>query len=170
MNYYSRSVVRSKQEPPGFEGVGGYGFSCGNMERSNAGLPVSEFGWEIYPEGIRKALNLYKEYEKPLMITENGVADKKDRHRTWYIVSHLYQVGKAIEEDGLKVIGYLHWSLIDNLEWASGFSKRFGLIYVDMSTKRRVPRPSAYLYRDIVTSNEIPEYLLEYSKFPNFIT
>ena len=170
VNYYSRSVVRSKQESPGYESVAGYGFGCSNMERSNAGLPVSEFGWEIYPEGIRKALKLYKEYEKPLMITENGVADKKDRHRTWYIVSHLYQVSKAIEEDGLKVTGYLHWSLIDNLEWASGFSKRFGLIYVDMNTKKRVPRPSAYLYRDIVTSNEIPEYLLEYSKFPNAIT
>ncbi|MBO3802079.1 MAG: glycoside hydrolase family 1 protein, partial [Candidatus Brockarchaeota archaeon] len=97
-------------------------------------------------------------------------ADKKDRHRAWYIVSHLHQVEKAINEDGLEVIGYLHWSLIDNLEWASGFSKRFGLLYVDMNTKKRTPRPSAYLYKDIVTSNEIPEYLLEYSNFPNFLT
>jgi len=63
----------------------------------------------------------------------------------------------------------LHWSLIDNLEWASGFSKRFGLIYVDMNTKRRHPRPSAYVYRDIVVSNAIPEYLSEYAQYPNIL-
>ncbi|MEM4229231.1 MAG: family 1 glycosylhydrolase [Thermoproteota archaeon] len=103
--------------------------------------------------GDRRALSIYKEYGKPLIVCENGIADSKDRHRAWFIVSHLHNLLKALKEDGLNVIGYLHWSLIDNLEWASGFSKRFGLIYVDMNTKKRHPRPSAYVYRDIVKNN-----------------
>jgi len=68
------------------------------------------------------------------------------------------------------VRGYLHWSLIDNLEWASGFKMRFGLIYVDMKTKQRYPRPSAYVFKDIVCSNGIPDYLLAYSEYPNILS
>lgn len=66
--------------------------------------------------------------------------------------------------------GYLHWSLIDNLEWASGFKMRFGLINVDMKTKQRYPRPSAYVFKDIVCSNGIPDYLLAYSEYPNILS
>jgi beta-galactosidase len=170
INYYSRNVVKSKNDSPGWETVNGYGFLCRDMKKSKAELPVSDFGWEIYPEGIRKALNLFKDYERTLIITENGIADRKDRNRAWYIVSHLYQINKAINENNINVIGYLHWSLIDNLEWASGFDKKFGLIYVDMKSKKRYPRPSAYIYRDIISANEVPEYLFEYSKYPNVLT
>jgi len=169
VNYYSRNVVKHIDQPPFFETLSNYGFACQPDSKSAAGRPTTETGWEIYPEGIRKALNLYKNYEKPLIVSENGIADSKDKYRTWYIVSHLYNVLKAVKEDGLNVTGYLHWSLIDNLEWASGFSKRFGLIYVDMKTKKRCPRPSAYVYRDIVESNAIPEYLSEYSGYPNIL-
>ncbi|MGQ9596738.1 MAG: family 1 glycosylhydrolase [Thermoproteota archaeon] len=69
--------------------------------------------------------------------------------------------------DGVNVMGYLHWSLIDNLEWAMGFNKRFGLIHVDMNAKKRTSRPSAYIYSDIIKNNAIPEYLSEYSGYPS---
>lgn len=170
VNYYTRTVVKHTDQPPYFQGEKNYGFVCQPASKSTAGLPTSEFGWEIYPEGIRKALNMCKEYEKPLIIAENGIADSKDRHRPWYLVSHLHNVWLAIKEDKLNIIGYLHWSLIDNFEWAMGFGKRFGLIYVDMNTKRRYPRPSAYIYRDIIENNALPEYLEEYSKYPNILT
>jgi beta-galactosidase len=169
VNYYTRNVVKHTDNPPYFKAESNYGFACQPGSMSAAGRPTTETGWEIYPEGIRKALNIYREYEKPLIVAENGVADSRDRHRTWFLVSHLHNLLKTIREDGLNVIGYLHWSLIDNLEWASGFSKRFGLIYVDMNTKRRHPRPSAYVYRDIVVSNAIPEYLSEYTQYPNIL-
>ena len=72
-----------------------------------------------------------------------------------------------MKDDGLDVMGYLHWSLIDNLEWGAGFAKRFGLFHVDMETKKRTPRPSAYIYRDVVRNNGLPEYLSVYSPHPN---
>jgi beta-galactosidase len=169
VNYYSRNVVKHVDQPPYFEAQKNYGFSCQPSSKSAAGRPTTETGWEIYPEGIRKALNFYKKYEKPVIVAENGIADFRDKHRAWYLVSHLNNVLLAIK-DGVNVVGYLHWSLIDNLEWVSGFNMRFGLIYVDMKTKRRYPRPSAYVYRDIVESNTLPEYLEEYSKYPNVLT
>ncbi|MBO3840342.1 MAG: beta-galactosidase BgaS [Thermoproteota archaeon] len=167
VNYYTRNVIKHIDRPPYFQGEANYGFSCQPRSKSAAGRPTSEFGWEIYPEGMRKALNICGKYGKPLMITENGIADIKDKHRPWYLVSHLHNVWLAIKEDKLNIIGYLHWSLIDNFEWAMGFSKRFGLIHVDMNTKKRTPRPSAYIYRDIIENNALPEYLEEYSKYPN---
>lgn len=169
VNYYSRSVVTSFKEPYFYRVVPNYGFACSPRSKSSDNRPTSDFGWELYPEGIRKAINLVKVYGKPLMITENGVADSRDYIRPWQIPTHLAQVYKAIREDGANVMGYLHWSLIDNLEWAAGFRQRFGLIYVDMETKRRYPRPSAFIYREIVRNNCIPEYLEEYARFPNIL-
>jgi beta-galactosidase len=170
INYYSRLLVKADERPPGYRVLPGYGFACKPASKSEAGLPTSDFGWEIYPQGLRKAVNMIKRYGKPMMITENGIADASDRHRSWYIVSHLYQLLKAIKVDGADVRGYLHWSLIDNLEWASGFKMRFGLIYADMKTKQRYPRPSAYVFRDIVCSNGIPDYLAAYAEYPNILS
>ena len=167
VNYFSRNVVKHTDVPPFFEIQPGYGFLCRPDSKSAAGLPTSDFGWEIYPEGIRKALNLYKEYGRPLMISSNGIADAKDGHRSWFLVSHLHNQYSAMKDDGLEVLGYLHWSLTDNLEWGAGFTKRFGLLHVDMRTKKRSLRPSAYVYRDIVRSNGIPGYLSEYAEYPN---
>jgi len=166
VNYFSRTVVKRVEGPPFFEAQPNYGFLCQPNSRSAAGRPTSDFGWEICPEGIRKALGLYKEYDRPLVVTSNGIADARDRHRAWYLVSHLHNVRLAMD-DGLDVRGYMHWSLTDNLEWGAGFSKRFGLVHVDMRTKKRSPRASAFIYRDVVRENGLPEYLSEYSKYPN---
>jgi beta-galactosidase len=167
VNYFSRSVVKHTDVPPFFEIQPNYGFLCQPNSKSSAGLPTSDSGWEICPEGIRKALDLYKEYGKPLMISSNGIADAEDKRRTWYLLSHLYNLRVAIRDVGLDVMGYLHWSLTDNLEWSAGLKEKFGLLQVDTRTKKRSPRPSACVYHDVIKSNGIPEYLAECSEYPN---
>jgi beta-glucosidase/6-phospho-beta-glucosidase/beta-galactosidase len=81
------------------------------------------------------------------MITENGIADATDRKRGKYIFDHLRYTKKALDE-GVNVIGYLHWSLIDNFEWARGFNMKFGLL-----DRNRNIRQSAFVYRDIIDAN-----------------
>ena len=169
VNYYTRNVVKKSEELGGFSPVPGYGFSCKPNTFSKANRPVTDNGWEIYPEGIRKALNIYSRYGKPLAITENGAADAIDRYRPWLLIATLHHVNKAIKEDNLNVFGYFHWSLLDNLEWAMGYKMRFGLFYVNMKTKERTPRPSAFIYKNIIEENGISSFLTEYTRIPNFL-
>lgn len=130
-----------------------------SYERSLDGRSVSETGWEIYPEGIYNiVMSYHNRYGLPMMITENGLADDNDRLRPRYLVSHLKNLERAIR-DGARVDGYLHWSLTDNFEWGSGYSKRFGLIKVDYKTKKRYLRPSSLVMREISKNNGIPEEL-----------
>ncbi|MDP3056935.1 MAG: glycoside hydrolase family 1 protein [bacterium] len=113
----------------------------------------SDMGWEIYPEGIYHVLkDLKKRYNKPVYITENGIADAQDKKRAKYIVDHLNWTYKAISE-GVDVGGYFYWSLLDNFEWTYGFSKRFGLIEIDFNTLEAKIRPSAYEYAKICKNN-----------------
>ena len=150
VNYYTRTVVESGG-PLGWRGVAGYGHACAPSSRSADGYPTSEFGWEVFPKGLYDALKmLHGRYKMKMIVTENGIADSEDRLRPYFLVSHLYEVEKALEE-GMPVFGYLHWSIIDNYEWAQGYSKRFGLFYVDFKTKERFPRPSAFVYSRIIS-------------------
>jgi beta-glucosidase len=137
-NYYSRNVIGW---PPG-EPSGGFG------ERT-------DFGWEIYPPGLYHVLHRVGRFGKPVVITENGIADADDDQRPRYIVSHLEQAQRAIAE-GVDLRGYMHWTLLDNFEWAEGFSKHFGL-----ATRERQPRPSARLYGDIARANALDPAVLE---------
>lgn len=155
VNYYSRYVVRRSEK--GFEAVDGYGFQCSGYEKSKDGRIVSEMGWEIYPRGLYAVLMGYHErYNMPMMVTENGIADDMDRYRPGFLVSHMKMIEKAIK-DGAKVEGYLHWSLTDNYEWSSGFSKKFGLLRVDYKTKKRSIRLSAFVFREISEKSGVPE-------------
>jgi beta-glucosidase len=95
-------------------------------------------------------------YGKPIYITENGVADARDKFRAWFILETLRGVAKSIEQ-GIDVRGYFHWSLMDNFEWEKGFWPRFGLIEIDYGSLRRNPRPSARLYADICAANGITD-------------
>lgn len=115
---------------------------------------VNDMGWEIYPEGIYHVLKALSRYKKPIIVTENGVPDRKDQYREDFIRRHLLWVHKALEE-GVDVRGYLHWSLIDNFEWADGFWPRFGLVEVDYRTKQRIIRPSAREYAQIAQENSV---------------
>lgn len=117
-------------------------------------LPKTEMGWNIYPEGIYGVLKELAHYHKPVYIMENGLADATDAQRGKFIIDHLAQIHRAIQ-DGVDVRGYLHWSIMDNYEWTFGFEKRFGLIEVDFVTQQRTVRPSAYVYKNICETNTI---------------
>jgi beta-glucosidase len=108
----------------------------------------------------------WEKSEKPVYITENGLADAGDVKRPWFIVETLKRVHRAIE-NGVDVRGYLHWSLMDNFEWGEGFWPRFGLVEIDYKTLERKMRPSAYLYRDICLHNGVMEKLVE--KYKNLL-
>lgn len=114
----------------------------------------SDMNWDIYPQGLYRALMRLKKYQKPIYITENGIADAVDERRARFIKDHLRWVWRAIK-DGIDVRGYFYWSLLDNFEWAQGFGPRFGLVEMDYNTLERKVRPSAYEYKKICESNSL---------------
>jgi beta-glucosidase len=116
----------------------------------------TDFGWEIYPPGLYHVLRRVGGYAKPVVITENGISDADDDQRPAYLVRHLEQVHRALS-DGIDVRGYIHWTLMDNFEWAEGTTQRFGLAEVDFNTFERRPRPSAWLYGEIARANALTE-------------
>jgi beta-glucosidase len=114
----------------------------------------TDFGWEIYPQGLYDVLWRVGAYGKPVVITENGIADASDGKRAAYIVAHVRQMHRAISA-GVDLRGYMHWSLMDNFEWAEGYEQRFGL-----ATRERVLRSSASLYGQIARSNALDDDVL----------
>jgi beta-galactosidase len=101
----------------------------------------SDVGWKIFPAGLKDAINEAASYKLPVYITENGIADAKDRKRAAYIRDHVRVVRQAVRA-GKDVRGYFYWSLEDNLEWSDGYAPKFGLF-----TKNRNMRPSAKVFR-----------------------
>ena len=102
----------------------------------------SDFGWEIYPAGLREMLTIVGALGVPVYITENGIADAGDTLRGQYIYDHLATLQQAIADDVADVRGYFHWSLTDNFEWASGYYPKFGLASFDPTTARKWNTPS----------------------------
>ncbi len=105
--------------------------------------------WEIFPEGLYRRLMDLKKFNKPIFITENGIADASDSKRVSYIKGHAAAVWRAMR-DGVRVSGYLYWSLLDNFEWHHGFAPRFGLVEIDYATRERKIRSSALEYAKII--------------------
>ncbi len=155
VNYYSRSIVSTDS------GSADHGFSLLNSAQPE----VTEMGWEVYPSGLFDVLmRTYNHYGfQRLYICENGaafadvVADDghvHDEGRISYFYRHLLEAHRAIAA-GIPLQGYYAWSLMDNFEWAYGYTKRFGLTYVDYGSQRRILKDSAYYYRDVVGANEV---------------
>jgi beta-glucosidase len=97
----------------------------------------------MQPQNIQFVLErLSAKYKKPLIVTENGCADRDDEFRKWWLLQTLLAMNKALQ-NGVQLEGYLHWSLLDNFEWSSGFWPRFGLLGVNRETMARTARPSA---------------------------
>ncbi|WP_127493306.1 glycoside hydrolase family 1 protein [Paenibacillus glycanilyticus] len=119
------------------------------------GAEKTQMGNEFYPEGLEAVVRyVFKATNKPIIITENGIATDNDERRKAYINRALEGVYACVTDE-IPVKGYMHWSLIDNFEWQLGFSKRFGLIAVDRSTQERLPKPSAIHYGNIARTNEL---------------
>jgi len=117
-------------------------------------LPYSGMGWRIFPEGIYHVLKDLKRYNKPIYITENGIASVQDINRVKFIKDHLIWIHKAIEH-GVDVRGYIYWGLTDFFEWNKGFWPRFGLVEIDYQTFERKIRPSALEYAKICKENKL---------------
>ena len=122
-------------------------------------------GWDIYPEGLFKTLSrVHWDYmPKSIYITENGASftdtvtadgQIRDARRLNYIKDHLAQIHRAIQT-GIPVDGYYVWSLIDNFEWAKGYSQRFGIVHVDFETQKRTPKDSALWYKQVIAANAV---------------
>jgi beta-glucosidase/6-phospho-beta-glucosidase/beta-galactosidase len=132
---------------------------------------VNDLGWEIYPGGYYLILKrLHESYGLPILITENGIAEKIDRNRAPFIVSHLQHVLLAMKE-GVRIAGYIHWTLMDNWEWAYDYSPdaRFGLFSVDRGTgEESYPRhitEGALALQYIITKNGIGQSIEKFSTF-----
>ncbi|CAB4865526.1 unannotated protein [freshwater metagenome] len=123
----------------------------------------SDFGSEIDTDGFGAVLREAATYGKPLLITENGMADSSDAHRPGYLVSHLAQVQQLAAEkpNGVSVLGYYEWSLTDNYEWSAGFLPKFGLYSFNSSTLARTARGSAAVFGSIAKANAISGPLLD---------
>ena len=114
---------------------------------------VSDMGWESYPDGMYYfLLKSWRRWQKPIYITENGIANAKDDKRAKFIKDHIAAMRRAMKE-GADVRGYFHWSLLDNFEWDSGFWPRFGLVEVNYKTQERKIRESAKVYQEIILNS-----------------
>ena len=154
INYYTRKVVADDPD----------GWPDRVMPVPVPGALVTETGWEVHAPSLERCLVWVKDRYGyvPIYVTENGaaLADAPqaangridDPVRIAYLREHLRAVRAAIAR-GVDVRGYFAWSLMDNLEWASGFSKRFGLVHVDFETLERTPKASAHWYREVIRSN-----------------
>jgi beta-glucosidase len=148
VNNYSRFIVAAGADGP--------------RTVMNPDAQHTDMGWEVYPDGLHDVLvRVARDYDPAaIYITENGAAfpdvrvhdgGVHDVERTAYLESYIGAVGRAIA-GGAPVKGYFVWSLLDNFEWAFGYSRRFGIVYVDFATLERVPKDSFYWYRDLIAS------------------
>jgi len=168
INYYMPSLIGA---PGGGADTGvtdGFVLPAGLPFEPRAidGRERTDFGWPVVPEGFGEILQTfatrYGDRLPPIYITENGCAindgpDESgrvaDRRRIEYLDGHLRALQQAMDA-GVDVRGYFHWSLLDNFEWAAGYSQRFGLVHVDYATQRRTPKDSFAWYRDMIASGK----------------
>jgi beta-glucosidase len=154
VNYYMRKILRrpEKQEDLFAE-----------VRPDYQGVRFTEMDWEVYPDGLYKFLTrIQRDYDPPtLYVTESGIAcpDQvdadgrvQDDERIEYLRSHFSAAHRALQE-GVKLKGYYVWSLIDNFEWAYGYSKRFGVVYIDYKSQDRIPKSSANWYREVIANS-----------------
>jgi beta-glucosidase len=156
INYYARALTADDPE----------GWPTRSRKVMNPDAEVSDLDWEIHPAGLTRALKWVRERYTalPLYVTENGIALPEpsalppglgrfdDPRRVAYLRSHVSAVRDAMM-DGVDVRGYFAWSLLDNLEWGHGFSKRFGVLHVDHATQVRTPKSSASFLRALAVTN-----------------
>jgi beta-glucosidase len=166
LNYYSPHYVRLGDSDDLRIGESPLAGHPGVVNFVPPELPRSPMGWIVEPDGLYDTLRaLDREAPRlPVYITENGYGaddyvtpegDVNDVARIAYLEGHLDACWRAIQ-DGVNLSGYFHWSLMDNFEWARGYSRRFGLYFVDFGTQRRLPKRSAAVYARVARTNSLP--------------
>lgn len=109
----------------------------------------TDMDYASYPEGFYRAIKTVSEFDVPIYITENGIADARDDRRAGFISQYLFAVSKALS-DGYNIKGYYYWTLIDNFEWSLGYDMKFGLYSLDMRTQIRTMKEGAKRYQEII--------------------
>ncbi|MDI3291937.1 GH1 family beta-glucosidase [Polyangium sp. 15x6] len=159
VNYYNRTVMRSDKVP-----------EEQNLPRTEHLAPREEWtemGWEVYPDGLRQILTrVHLEYgPAKLYVTENGASYSdgpdaegrvRDARRTQFLRDHFIAARRAIDA-GAPLAGYFVWSLLDNFEWERGYTQRFGIVWVDYETQKRIPKDSALWYRGVIAANGVED-------------
>ena len=172
INYYSTGLVAMSDRPQFPQSSAASTFpGCSDIDWLPTPGEHTEMGWNIDPDGMYDMLvRVHDNYpEMPLFITENGIAcaDEMvteadgtkavhDDKRIDYLTRHFDAARRAIEV-GVDLRGYFVWSLLDNFEWAFGYTKRFGITYVDYETQERVPKDSFKWYRKLIATRELPK-------------
>ena len=152
VDFYGVNIYESKATETEF----------GYAENAYIGCARTQMGWPVTPEVLYwSPLFLYERYQKPILLSENGMAshdwvqlDGKvhDPQRIDFKKRYLRELYRSMQ-DGAKVMGYMYWSVMDNFEWADGYDKRFGLVHVDYQTQKRTIKDSGYFYRDVINTN-----------------
>jgi beta-glucosidase len=154
VNYYTRTIISYDNSVPLTRAKG--------VQKKT---PATEMGWEIYPNGMYEVLMRFRtEYGNPLLyVTENGVAfednvtgngEVQDDDRIAYLRDHMTSAYQALRE-GVNLKGYFIWTLMDNFEWAEGYSKYFGLVHTDRQSLKRTPKKSFHWYKNVIADNGI---------------
>jgi beta-glucosidase len=164
VNYYSRMIVRDHMDTLSRVGQTGH---ADNYEAvmQIPGAAYTEMGWEVFPDGLANILTrIHHEYApRAMVVTESGAAFDDhwdgnnhihDQQRIDYLRSHIQTVAGVIRQ-GVPIKGYVVWSFLDNFEWSEGYRKRFGLVYVDYSTQRRIVKDSGRWYASFVVSQSV---------------
>ncbi|MGO8950375.1 MAG: GH1 family beta-glucosidase [Ktedonobacterales bacterium] len=157
VNYYQRSVVSGDPDNPGSV----------KWIYPVPGSSYTNMSWEVFPKGLTELLlRLHRDYSpQAILVTENGASYDddwdggdhiSDPERQHYLVTHIEAIAHALEE-GVPVQGYFVWSLMDNFEWSEGYSKRFGLVYIDYPTQQRIVKDSGHWYRDFLAQAPGPD-------------
>lgn len=152
VNYYTRFLLRHR--PAGPNPFGEY--------VDVPGAARTAMGWEVFPDGLYDTLKRVNEMRPgiKMYVTENGAAFEDtvapgggvhDAQRIAYLEQHIAQAGRAID-DGMRIAGYFVWSLLDNFEWTEGYRPRFGIVYVDFETRKRIIKDSGYWYASLIRS------------------
>lgn len=157
LNYYTRSIAQAPVSPD--EQRRGYRLVPPDPQRPD----LTHIGWEIYPHGLNRVVRkLLAQWPLPsIWITENGAADNTplvegtcdDGLRLHYLQVHLAQLADMVAS-GLDIRGYYVWSLLDNFEWAHGYSQRFGIVHVDYETQQRTPKASARWLQQLISVSQ----------------
>jgi beta-glucosidase len=155
INNYSRAVI---QHDPSFA----IPFAAFRWLSGESG-PKTDFGWEVYPRGLYEiTMRIWRDYHLPIEITENGAAyntapnlngEIPDQPRIDFLNAYIHQLAQAVA-DGADVRAYYAWSLLDNFEWAEGYTPRFGLIHIDYDTLARTPKASARWYANLIAAQK----------------
>ncbi len=152
LNYYTRELVA-------FDRTQRESLYTRRLHAPDAEMLDGDYG-EFYPHGLFRCIKRLDRLGLPIYVTENGIPDDDDDQRPRYLLTHLHEMWHAIQMC-YPVKGYYHWTLVDNFEWAEGWSLRFGLFSLSLKNKSRKPRQSAQLYADIIQTNAITPQIIE---------